>query len=291
MFFNEIDILTIRLNELYDVVDYFVVCEATKTFQGADKPLYFKENIQLFEKFLQKIIHVVVDDMPDGDAWAREHHQRNSLRRVIQNCESNDFIIISDTDEIIRRETIQELRQDLPKYAMFDMPMFQYFLNLRSDVAGLRTPFGFQYDMIDQIDDFNQVRNAESRHFCKFGRDAKMFHQSGWHMTYIGGVSRIRYKLNSYSHTEEWARSLLEPDGLTLLKQFVIGYGVGNGWHLSQFVEIDETFPKFVLENKSYFIEKDMIRDPYIALRELQRLARYLDDENRNLKKQIELLQ
>ena len=44
LFFNELDLLEIRLNVLNDYVDYFVLVEATQTFTNKDKPLYYKEN-------------------------------------------------------------------------------------------------------------------------------------------------------------------------------------------------------------------------------------------------------
>lgn len=43
-FFNELNLLEIRLNILNDVVDKFVLVEATKTFSGKDKPLYYEQN-------------------------------------------------------------------------------------------------------------------------------------------------------------------------------------------------------------------------------------------------------
>jgi hypothetical protein len=44
IFFNELDLLEIRLNELNNVVDKFVIIEANKTFQNNHKPYYFEEN-------------------------------------------------------------------------------------------------------------------------------------------------------------------------------------------------------------------------------------------------------
>ena len=81
-FFNEFDLLEIRLNELDSVVDKFVLVEATKTFSGKDKPLYFNENKNKFNKFLNKIIHVIVDEYPNlnGD-WVIENHQRNEISK------------------------------------------------------------------------------------------------------------------------------------------------------------------------------------------------------------------
>ena len=64
IFFNELDLLEIRLSELYNYVDYFVIVEANKTFKGKSKPFYFEENKQKYKKYLDKIIHVKVYDMP-----------------------------------------------------------------------------------------------------------------------------------------------------------------------------------------------------------------------------------
>ena len=66
-FFNELDILKIRLHVLNPVVDRFVISEATETFSGLKKPLYYEENKELFAEFADKIIHVVVEDTPEGD--------------------------------------------------------------------------------------------------------------------------------------------------------------------------------------------------------------------------------
>ena len=44
IFFNELDLLEMRLNILNDVVDYFVVTESPFTVSGNEKPLYYAEN-------------------------------------------------------------------------------------------------------------------------------------------------------------------------------------------------------------------------------------------------------
>ena len=59
-FFNELDLLDIRLNVLDPYVDCFIISEATKTFQGGDKPLWYDENKDRFKKFHHKIIHNIL---------------------------------------------------------------------------------------------------------------------------------------------------------------------------------------------------------------------------------------
>jgi len=56
LFFNELDLLEIRLTMLYPHVDYFVISECDYTFSGKQKPFYFDENKEKFSKFMDKII-------------------------------------------------------------------------------------------------------------------------------------------------------------------------------------------------------------------------------------------
>ena len=130
-FFNELDLLEIRLNELNDVVDKFVLTEATLTFQGKPKPLYFNENKQRFKSFEGKIIHVVVDQYPENPAdnsWIYEHHQRDMIAKGLRNCLPEDTIIVSDIDEIPDPEKVKStLTSDAIK--IFKQRMFYYFLN------------------------------------------------------------------------------------------------------------------------------------------------------------------
>ena len=62
IFYNELQLLLFRLEELYEIVDYFVLVESTVTFTGNAKPLYFEQHKELFHKYIDKIIHIVEED-------------------------------------------------------------------------------------------------------------------------------------------------------------------------------------------------------------------------------------
>jgi hypothetical protein len=80
--FNELDVLELRFSELEDVVDRFVVVEATVTHAGLPKRLAFAENRHRFAHWKDRVVHVIVKDMPEGpDHWNRERYQRNALVR------------------------------------------------------------------------------------------------------------------------------------------------------------------------------------------------------------------
>ena len=72
-FFNELDLLEIRLKILNDYVDKFVLVEAAKTHSGLPKPLYFNENKQRFLPYQDKIVHISLDNMPESqNSWVLE---------------------------------------------------------------------------------------------------------------------------------------------------------------------------------------------------------------------------
>ena len=155
-FFNELELLELRLHELNPVIDRFVLVEATKTFKGAPKELLYEKHKQRYATFHDKIIHVIVDDMPDAeDPRLREHHQRRCIARGLRDLRPDDIIIVSDVDEILRPSSIMEMRNK-DGYFMVDMPMFQFFMNTRAIERGWDKVFAFSYSMVSEIPDFSR---------------------------------------------------------------------------------------------------------------------------------------
>ena len=62
MYFDEDLILDIRLNTLKEEVDKFVIAEATRNHAGEPKKLNF--DINRFSKFKDKIIYLIIEDLP-----------------------------------------------------------------------------------------------------------------------------------------------------------------------------------------------------------------------------------
>ena len=132
-FFNEEDILDIRLNILSPFVDYFIITESIYDHQGNIRELVF--NKKKFEKFSHKINYIVVKDIPQsvikehqGGHSLIEQHQRNSIMRGLEKTGNEDLIIISDVDEIpdLRKLNLYNKKN----YAVFSQRMFNFKLNL-----------------------------------------------------------------------------------------------------------------------------------------------------------------
>lgn len=215
-FFNELDLLEIRLHELTPVVDRFVIAESPVTFTGRPKALHFLDNKDRFAAFAGKIIHIIVDDQPvTNSAWEREWHQRNALEGGIADAAPDDLILLSDVDEIPRSEVICAIRRSPParnELLCFELRMFYYFANLEFDERWIRRGprcvvtagyFGMQH-----------LRNIKGPHpspFRDFSRTISAWRESGrlihrralrdagWHFSYLGGIAAIREKVQSTS--------------------------------------------------------------------------------------------
>ena len=144
IFYNELDLLTYRFNLLNNIVDYFIIVESTHTFTGKEKKLFFNENKHLFEKFTNKIIHIIVDDFPykynnvnidSNDVWNNEFFQRNAISRginYIENLVEYDVIIISDLDEIPDPHTLDKIKKGSITVDINILEMDFYYYNLNT---------------------------------------------------------------------------------------------------------------------------------------------------------------
>lgn len=125
-FYNEFELLELRLKSLWDVVDYFVLVEADKTQTNIPKPFYFNERKAEFAQFLPKIRHLMGRvDLPykgTGD-WVIEFAQRNLIAQGLQDAEPDDLVFISDLDEIWAPDILQRLQENRVEVLMLYSPI------------------------------------------------------------------------------------------------------------------------------------------------------------------------
>jgi beta-1,4-mannosyl-glycoprotein beta-1,4-N-acetylglucosaminyltransferase len=197
IFYNEIKMLEVRLKELYDYVDAFVIVEATRTFKGDDKPLFFQENKHLFTNYLSKIHYIIVNDMPDGNnPWEREYFQRNCMDRGIQSLQlqDNDILILSDCDEIINCEILKQIRlTSFQGIARLKQDLYYYNLYNYCDL-------NWDFAMLLDVKTYNQMgKNPQS---IRYSYPPLTILSGGWHFSFFGGTENIISKIQSYAHQE-----------------------------------------------------------------------------------------
>jgi len=205
-FFNEIEILRLRLCILYPVVDYFVICESTTTFQGRSKESMFLKNIHEFAPYLDKIRHIEYTPGSTLDShtpWAREHSQRSALVKGFCDADESDLVLISDVDEIPRPSAVLEAFSTTQYYVGFFMIETYYMLNYcRVRPIKIHT-VGFRGKDVDpsviRRDRNLMIGSVKSGHYlCN---NYKLIPHAGWHFSCIGNDFALRKKISAYSHT------------------------------------------------------------------------------------------
>lgn len=244
LFFNELELLDIRLHELDPVVDKFVLVEATVTHTNKPKPLYYQENKHLFKKFQKKITHIIVKDSPDvGMSWIIERYQLSAVMRGLKRCRQEDVILYSCVDEIPRAEKIIEWKDKLGTLKSFKQDLCLYFLNcVKND--------GSTEDHATKMFRFKDIKTFKDIYLTIFLRPDMIIPDGGWHFSYMGGVKKIQEKLASFAHQE------LNNDRYNTREKIkrAIAEGkdpFGFGW---KFNIADISFlPKYVQENQLKF--------------------------------------
>jgi beta-1,4-mannosyl-glycoprotein beta-1,4-N-acetylglucosaminyltransferase len=242
MFFNELEILEIRLAELYDHVDHFVIVESEKTFRGQSKPLYFLENRDAFQKYEDKIIHIVISGLINTDPWKVEAHQRNQIMQGLTHCNAKDIILISDVDELIRATTIPLIKDALFKRKLpiirCAQVYYRYYLNtLDKTCPNSAETVATTYEYLQ-----NTCPEELRRHRHFWEKSYPIIPNAGWHFTSIGGVERYAYKLGAFSHAEQDTPKQKHPD---FIKKFIKKHCI--------IVPIDSSFPKLIQEKTNYY--------------------------------------
>ncbi|MGN0854453.1 MAG: hypothetical protein ACI4R9_02905 [Kiritimatiellia bacterium] len=215
-FFNELDLLEIRLRTLDSVVDRFVLSESRFTHTGKPKPLYYRENAARFKAFADRIIHVVAADPepprdgPEDEAfsWMRENAQRNAtVDAILPRLRDDDLLLVSDLDEIPSPHAVRAARR-LGRPVRFRQRMYYYYANYRNCTS----PYWYGTVALT-FRDFKDARTyrhletglafpssrraAPSASKVRALKTIRILHDGGWHFSYLGGLPMIRRKLAS----------------------------------------------------------------------------------------------
>jgi len=191
IFFNEIELLELRLMTLYDFVDYFVLVEAGTTFTGKKKEYYYDNNRELFKKYADKIIYVKMGDLPHvGDAWQNEYANRNAIQYGINEASDEDYIMISDVDEIPNPVAIQQgINRGFDVFTL-NQKLFYYYVNCIQKQEWFGTVVTKRKNMKTP----QQLRKMRNHKINVIG-------DGGWHYSFLGGGERIKAKLEAYAET------------------------------------------------------------------------------------------
>tara|TARA_Y100000741_G_scaffold62842_1_gene44727 strand:+ start:231 stop:1043 length:813 start_codon:yes stop_codon:yes gene_type:complete len=251
-------LLNMRLNILDKYVDYFVIVEGNKTWQNNPKELRF--DIKKYEKFKHKIIYIEVTDLPDGeDPYLRENYQRNSILKGLSNSKDEDIIIISDLDEIPNPEVFSNFKKEM-RYAVFKQKHFYYKFNLQSK----NNPYwlGSKICLKKYLKSPQWLRDLKfkKRSFWRLDkfRLNNIIENGGWHFCNLKKPESLLYKYENLCETDDpiHFKEKIDKKYLNLeeiKKRITAGKDIIGRKDNFIKINIDNSFPKFLIDNKSIY--------------------------------------
>jgi len=211
LFFNEAELVELRIKYLEKIVDYFVVVEADITHQGKKKdwnfPHILKNNLKQFSKKIQyhqinidpeKIKNeesFIIDDIKGDEAWRNENFQRNYIKEACKNFSNEDILIISDVDEIPSKEKLKFIKScDFKKIA--PIAFEQYLFHLNCKFLKLESWLGSIATTIQLCNEYSPNQHRRDRNKISH------FNNAGWSLSSFGGPEKVKEKFESIAHKE-----------------------------------------------------------------------------------------
>ena len=288
IFFNELDILEIRMNILNDVIDKFVLVESPLTFHGKSKPLIYTENQSRFAQFSDKIIHIVSSPPTQqvGDTeqvFFFQNHQRDAIMQGLTDCCQDDVVLISDVDEIPRPEKVLAHR-DSPGIKVFEHKLSYYYLNMQCCTAPTwrGTRMGRLANLLDPAQDLppHLAHTHAQKGLPTYFRlcDGLRIKDGGWHFSYCGGAEAIMKKIHSISGTRsgQLADIVAKMDAAGVQRAIARGEDIfGRAEFFYVPIGLNE-LPQYVQENTAKYSDLILFREPLPSERELVRVQNEL---------------
>ena len=256
-FYNEIDLLEIRLSELYNKVDHFVIVESNQTF--TNKPKSWNFDPVRFAKYMDKISYIQVEDMPSSsNPWVNEHHQRNAIMRGLADADDNDVVIVSDVDELLRPEAIDCIRSSEEILFALRMPLYNFKFNYMRTTPGEYDVWAMaaRRSVLETLlpNTLRDMRHQFSHApIGLINKGCQLVEHAGWHFGYFGDRAHLVDKAQNFSHQE-----VNRPD---FIEQIDVEASIreGTSWERRNknehyaVVELNEYFPKTVIQNQERY--------------------------------------
>ena len=216
-YFNERELLELRINLLKDHVDEFVICEADRTHSGKPKELTVSKTIDELGLPRDKI-RIVTVHLPtkeeEGDDYNRERMQRNAAADYIG---YDDLAFVSDCDEIMNPSFIayyaMVAKGNPNSILRLPMAFLMGKANLRAHDV-LNQPISWSPGFIcmghhKEKYTLSQIRESQSKGLFNvaykdiYTVDEGKVKDAGWHFSWMGGGTRNQIKYQSFMHYQD----------------------------------------------------------------------------------------
>jgi beta-1,4-mannosyl-glycoprotein beta-1,4-N-acetylglucosaminyltransferase len=204
MFYNELDVLELRLTVLDGFVDRFVIVESEVNHAGGAKELFFQNNKERFSKWLPKIEHIIVtaEEAPtDDNPWSREKYQRECVLRGLTDVPNESIVMISDLDEI----------PDMTKIPFEKLP------HMVCSVHMWMFEYSFDYIFTGEpwigtvITNCELFKRAGPNHLRDNRWKFPHFRTAGWHLSSFGNGAHVATKHLTFAHWKDQRKFKVDP--------------------------------------------------------------------------------
>ena len=216
-FFQELDLLEIRLEYLYPVVDKFLIIEAKQTFTGLTKEFIFEKNIKRYRKYIDKIVYYKIDELHSSNVELirflesssnevqkfiakiikdHRHYNKDNLSHVLDSyhrecihlllrkeSKDEDTILLSDLDEIPNFSILSKIKKfkKINKAMVFVQNEFQYYLNNYSNSDWYGTI----------VAPYELIKNKSLNELRIKSKELPIIAKAGYHFTSVVALSQL----------------------------------------------------------------------------------------------------
>jgi len=206
-YFNEKELLELRIATLYDYVDGFLITDANRTHRGEEKPftaLSTLKELGIRDEKVQ-VLHVELPSLEEApDPWIRERAQRDALGVGLHMMPDDTVFVSSDCDEIINPSKLLELLEVVEQNCESVIKLSMSMHYGRAD-RQLITPEGQLHNWRNAVvSTVGHLKNFGTLSSMRATQDNIYFGDldAGWHFSWMGDAGRRLKKLKSYAHWE-----------------------------------------------------------------------------------------
>ena len=166
----------------------------------------------------------------------------------LKDASDNDLVILSDVDEIPDLNKLNKF--DRNKYAVFSQKMFMYKFNLLN--LKENNWHGSRICLKKNLKSPQWIKNLKFKKYPFWRIDKiknlQIIQDGGWHFAYLQTPENISKKIQSFAHGEFNKFDIVNTDSI---KSKIENWQdiFSRGYTLKK-VEVDSTFPRYILENK-----------------------------------------
>jgi len=273
IFNNDFNALKIRLDELSNTVDVFVISESAFTHSGLSKPTYLSERKEVLEAYPNKF-HLISDKRRHVtlNPRIREQIQRQNISKVLKgmDLDQDDLVIHSDCDEIPSSQVIAKLSSSeksvnailqLRNYAnalnlqngywerarVISGDKFKSIQHMRKDIF-LKSALKLRKGSLPfiRVPDYWTTRRFLMWYFPERVSlaEIEVIPDSGWHFNNLILRNQIEIKIKSSCHVELSSEESIS----NALKNYDENREIYGGDKLD-LVVIDDSYPKAIRMN------------------------------------------